>query len=72
MHNAFYSAECKSMVLFFEDSMSNGSDSDFNDIIVTISDNIVEKDVVNFVLPKYAIITDSGTPELVETSTLFE
>jgi hypothetical protein len=59
------------MVMIFEDSMDQYTDADFNDIIVSISDNIEEKDVENFVLPKYSITSGNGTLELVETGARF-
>ena len=70
-HNSFYSADCKSIVFFFEDKHSfAGVDTDYNDVIISISDNYEGKDIVNIVIPKYTIVTTTGKPKLVESSTL--
>jgi len=58
--NSFYSADCKSMVLLVEDWLENDTDADFNDIILSISDNIEEKDIASFVIPYWTVGTDEG------------
>jgi len=63
-YNTFYSVDCKSMVMFFEDDYLRGSDLDYNDLIFTISDNIDSKDVINFKLPKYRVSSENGTPKI--------
>jgi hypothetical protein len=70
-YNTFYSADCKSIVLFFEDNHST-SDVDYNDIIFSISDNGNGEQITDIELPKYTIISSDGgkTPELVSTSSV--
>ncbi|MDR2038158.1 MAG: DUF4114 domain-containing protein [Bacteroidales bacterium] len=57
-HNTFYSEACKSVVLFFEDKYT-GTDLDYNDIIFSISDDIIENseqgDVLKIKKPKYTV-----------------
>jgi len=63
-HNSFYSADCRSLVLFFEDDYGRGSDLDYNDAIFTISDNVEDKEVANFKLPKYTVTTVDGVQKI--------
>ena len=62
-YNTFYDMECMTMVMFFEDNHSS-SDTDYNDVIISISDNINGEPITNFVLPKYAIDVPGNIFEL--------
>ena len=53
--NSFYSADCNSMALCIEDWHIKGTDVDFNDIIFSLSDNLVHEKVTSFVAPKWAV-----------------
>ncbi len=71
-HNAFYSGDCKSIVMFFEDNHYSG-DVDYNDIVFSISDNTLGNDLSFINRPKHALITgDDGKPKLVESATLHQ
>jgi len=52
---SFYSADCNSMALCIEDWHMNGTDVDFNDIIFSLSDNLVHEKVTGFEAPKWAV-----------------
>jgi hypothetical protein len=54
-YNTFFSADCKSIVVFFEDNHNADSDTDYNDMIFSITDNLTGDDIINLVLPKWAI-----------------
>ena len=70
-HNTYLSADCRSMVFFIEDKHSlTGADTDYNDVIFSISDNILDKNIENLVAPKYAIKTVDGKPVIFESSSL--
>jgi hypothetical protein len=71
--NGFYSADCKSMVFCVEDNHNAGSDCDFNDIIFSVSDNMLNHEVTKFKPPYWAVgKKDDGTLEIFETSKLFD
>ena len=53
--NSFYSADCKSMVLCIEDWHMDGTDVDFNDIIFSLSDNLINAEITSFNVPVWAI-----------------
>ena len=65
-HNTFVSTECNTIVMFFEDNHSS-SDTDYNDVIVSISDNITGDLNTKIKLPKYTIgVGDNGRPVLAD------
>jgi hypothetical protein len=68
-HNAFYSADCSSIVMFFEDNHSSG-DVDYNDIVFSITDNKDKVEISKITPPKYAIVEEGGGPVLKLTSDL--
>jgi hypothetical protein len=53
--NSFYSADCNSIVLCIEDWHMQGTDVDFNDVILSVSDNRDNAKVKGFVVPKWAV-----------------
>ena len=53
--NTFYSADCNSIVLCIEDWHMQGADVDFNDVILSVSDNLKNEKVTGFVAPKWAV-----------------
>ena len=53
--NSFYSADCNSMALCIEDWHISGTDVDFNDIIFSVSDNLVHGKVTSFKAPEWAV-----------------
>ncbi len=72
-YNTFYSVDCKSIVMFFEDKHSSSPvDTDFNDCFFSITDNTTGNDAVNISLPKYAISVETGDPKIMETADLFK
>ena len=62
--NSFYSADCKSMVLLIEDNHSANSDVDFNDVILSITDNRDGEAIKSFVAPKWAVGKDKDNGDL--------
>jgi len=72
--NTFYSADCNSIVLCIEDYHMQGTDVDFNDVILSVSDNLKNEKVTGFVAPKWAVgerIDDSGELVIIPTEDLF-
>ena len=64
-HNAFTAEECNSIVMFFEDN-HNSSDTDYNDVVIAITDNVTGALNTNIKLPKYTIkVGANGRPEIV-------
>ena len=64
-HNAFTAEECNSIVMFFEDN-HNSSDTDYNDVIVSITDNTKGNLNTNIKLPRYTIkVGANGRPEII-------
>jgi len=53
--NSFYSADCNSMALCIEDWHMSGTDVDFNDIIFSVSDNLIHNKVTSFKAPEWAV-----------------
>ena len=71
--NSFYSADCKSMVLCIEDWHATGTDVDFNDIIFSVSDNLINSEVTNFVVPMWAVgKKDNGELEIMPSSDILK
>ena len=66
--NTFYSADCKTIVLFFEDNHNLSSDTDFNDVIFSLTDNRNGEHISSIILPKYTIGADDyGRAVIYET-----
>jgi len=65
---SFYSANCESMVMIIEDihTLHKELDFDFNDIIISVTDNLEDKPVTGFIPPKWTVSEKHDNPGFLE------